>query len=61
LGHFHQLEKSKKYAVNGSLIGWNPYAARIKADFERPQQTFILIDKEWGPTIHAPIRVTDTP
>jgi hypothetical protein len=60
-GHFHQMEKSKKYAVNGSLIGWNPYAARIKADFERPQQTFLLIDKEWGPTIHAPIRVTDKP
>lgn len=61
LGHLHQLEKSKKYAVNGSLIGWNPFAARVKADFERPQQTFMLVDKEWGPSIHAPIRVTEAP
>jgi hypothetical protein len=61
LGHFHQLEKSKSYLVNGSLIGWNAYAARIKADFERPQQAFLLIDKEWGPSVFAPIRVTESP
>jgi len=60
MGHWHQLEKSKSYLVNGSLIGWNAYAARIKADYEIPQQAFLLIDKDWGPSVFAPIRVTDT-
>lgn len=60
LGHFHQLEKSKSYMVNGSLIGYNPYAMRIKADYETPQQGFCLIDKEWGASVFSPIRVTDS-
>ena len=61
LGHFHQLEHSKAYIVNGSNIGYGPYSLRVKADFERPQQAFALIDSEWGKTITAPIRVTKNP
>lgn len=54
-GHFHQRKDGGNFLSNGSLIGWNPFAISIKADFELPQQTFFLVDKKRGKTIVAPI------
>jgi hypothetical protein len=56
-GHFHQMISMKNFVCNGSLVGYNAYAMSIKAEYERPQQTFFLIDKEKGKSIYAPIWV----
>lgn len=47
-GHFHQLKDGGNFITNGSLIGFNSYAIRIKADYEKPKQAFVVIDKERG-------------
>jgi predicted phosphodiesterase len=54
-GHFHQFFDGGNFVVNGSVIGYNPYAIKIKASYESPQQTFFLISKKRGKTIHCPI------
>lgn len=43
-GHFHQSKDGGNFLCNGSLIGFNEFAVSIKADFEKPKQTFFLID-----------------
>lgn len=45
-GHFHQFCVGSNFIVNGSVIGYNPYAISIKAGFERPTQTFCLLNKD---------------
>lgn len=42
-GHYHQLKNGGNFICNGSLIGYNSYAIKIKADFERPFQKFFMI------------------
>lgn len=59
-GHFHQHKDGSKFVSNGSLIGFNPFALSIKADYEPPQQTLLLIDKKRGRTCTWPI-LLDTP
>ena len=54
-GHFHTYMPMSNFVSNGSLIGYNPYALSIKADFERPQQAMFLMDKIRGKTVHMPI------
>jgi hypothetical protein len=59
-GHFHQLQLdtgSYKYVLNGSVVGYNPYAISIKAAYEEPRQAFFLIDSKRGKTVSAPIFV----
>lgn len=56
-GHFHQLRDGGIFVSNGSLIGWSPYSMRIKADYEEPKQTFIVIDNKHGRTFTCPIYV----
>jgi len=54
--HFHQLRDGGNFVCNGSVIGWNEYANSIKADFEKPQQAFFLIDhRRKQKTVMAPI------
>jgi len=55
--HFHQLINMKNFVSNWSLIWYNAYANRIKADYEDPQQSFSLIDKDHWKTVNAPIFV----
>lgn len=43
-GHFHQCRDGGKFVTNGSLVGYNDFALKIKADYEKPKQLFFLID-----------------
>jgi hypothetical protein len=54
-GHFHQMKDGGKFVSNGSLIGYNAFALSIKADYEPPRQTLILIDKKRGRTCIWPV------
>ena len=56
-GHFHQYVPTPRFICNGSLIGFNAYAVSIKCKYERPQQSFFMIDEKYGLTIQAPIIV----
>jgi len=55
MGHWHTRETSRDYVINGSLIGYNEYAEKIKADYEPPQQSFFLIHQKFGKTAEFPI------
>ncbi len=54
-GHFHQTKDGGSFVCNGSLIGYNAFALSIKADFETPKQTLLLVDKKRGRTSTWPI------
>lgn len=44
-GHWHQWGWLRgKYVSNGSLIGMSAFALRIKAEFEAPCQSLIIVD-----------------
>jgi hypothetical protein len=54
-GHFHQFVDHWNWVCCGCLIGMSAYAIRIKADYQPPTQTIIVIDKEHGKTLAMPI------
>ena len=54
-GHFHQMKNGGNFITNGSMIGWNAYAIRIKADFEKPKQAFFMVDKKYFVNLVRPI------
>jgi hypothetical protein len=56
-GHFHQMSDGGDFISNGSLIGYNAYALKIKARFERPRQAFFLVDHKRGKTLSAEVFV----
>ena len=45
-GHYHQFSwlRAGRYVSNGSLIGHSAYAVKIKATYEPPCQSFIVVD-----------------
>lgn len=56
LGHLHQFQQGSNYVCNGSMIGYNAYAAdELKAQYEPPQQAFFVIDAKRGMTRAVPI------
>lgn len=57
LGHWHSRQIGQDYVVNGSLVGYNEYAERIKADFEHPLQCFFIIHSKYGKTAEFSIRL----
>lgn len=57
IGHWHQLAHFKKIRVNGSLVGWNEYAAISNFEYEPPQQDLFLVTPEHGVTTSWPIFV----
>ncbi len=57
--HFHQYTDLGKWFCNGSLIGYNAFAVSIKAEYEEPQQGFLIIDEKRGRTHRAPIFVDE--
>jgi hypothetical protein len=59
MGHFHQLSDLGNVVVNGSLIGYSPYAVSINAPYEPPQQAFFLVDPDHGKCMSTPIWVEE--
>lgn len=56
IGHWHQLLDIGEAVVNGSLCGYNAFAMFIKARYQRPAQTFFLINKKHNfKIVHRPI------
>ena len=55
IGHWHQRLSGKDFCLNGSLIGYSNYSEWIKADYERPQQSFCIIHPKYGRTADFPI------
>lgn len=56
-GHHHRQRDGSDFLSNGSLIGFNAYAVRIKARYEPPRQVFTVIDNKRGRTMTCPIYV----
>jgi len=55
-GHWHTRFDGGNFVCNGCLIGYNAYAVSIKASFEKPSQTFFLVNKKFmDKTMVAPI------
>lgn len=55
-GHLHWYNDHTRFVSNGSLIGRNDFAVRIKAPFEKPSQSFFLINKNHNTkSIVAPV------
>lgn len=55
-GHWHQfLYNYPKWISCGSLIGYSEYSVAIKAEFQHPTQTCIVIDPRYGITLCMPI------
>lgn len=59
VGHFHQYLDMGSITVNGSLIGYSPFALRIAAEYEEPAQAFFLIDSKRGKCMATPIWVAE--
>jgi hypothetical protein len=54
--HYHNLSyPTTRSTINGSIVGYDPYAMSIGCSYERPMQSFQLMDFKRGMTIKAPI------
>ncbi len=59
-GHWHTFSVSyPKWISCGSLIGYSEYSLWIKAKFQHPTQTFIVLDADYGLVRTDPIFLTD--
>lgn len=55
-GHFHQRINASNFVCNSSLIGYNDFAVRIKAAFQKPSQSFFTVTRKWlSKTMETPI------
>lgn len=61
LGHWHQLIQLQRLIVNGSLKGYDEYAASGNFGFERPQQALWITHPEHGITFSMPVHVDKAP
>jgi hypothetical protein len=59
LGHWHQLIQLQRLIVNGSLKGYDEYAAANNFSFEQPQQALWLTHSERGITFSMPVHVEE--
>jgi hypothetical protein len=59
LGHWHQLIQLQRLIVNGSLKGYDEYAASGNFGYEPPQQALWLTHSERGITFSMPVQVED--
>jgi transposase-like protein len=59
LGHWHQLIQLQRLIVNGSLKGYDEYAAANNFGFEQPQQALWLTHSERGITFSMPVHVDE--
>lgn len=58
-GHWHRYSALPNLVINGSLIGFGPYAQHIGASYEEPVQAFFLMDSERGAIFDTPIWVRE--
>lgn len=47
-GHYHQWKEDYGWLCNGSLIGYNAFALSIKAEFQPPFQSWVVMDADRG-------------
>jgi len=52
LGHFHQSIYNKQFCVNGSIVGYSPYAMGNGCDYEAPQQAMVILNSKRGFTAY---------
>ncbi len=56
MGHWHDFSvPNTRTVLNGSLKGWDAYAAENGFPYQPPIQAFFLVDKKRGRTITCPI------
>lgn len=55
LGHLHTYLPTRRYVISGSLVGYNPFAVSLGAEYEPPIQAFFLLDKKRGVSVHIPM------
>ncbi len=55
MGHFHTRLDLSDVSVNGSMIGITAYSMQHHYPPEPRQQSFFMIDSEYGKTISAPV------
>lgn len=54
-GHFHQYIHTDQLIINGSIKGYDEYAASMNFTFERPQQAMWINHPDHGMTMRMPI------
>lgn len=59
-GHWHKRMISNRLRGNGSLIGYNEYAAQGNFGFELPLQNFWMTHADHGITFDAPLLAEET-
>lgn len=59
MGHWHQLRYLKSIIVNGSLVGYNEYAAKNHFDFEVPKQALWITHPVRGLTFQEEVFAED--
>jgi hypothetical protein len=55
MGHWHTFTPNRRFIVNGSMIGFNPYAQWCGFSYEEPIQTLFYIEKQHGLTAIEPL------
>ena len=50
-GHYHTSKDDAWWVSNGSLMGYNPFSVAIKAEYETPSQSLILVNAKRGKII----------
>lgn len=60
-GHFHTYSPGDRIIGNGSLCGYNQYAADNNFGFEDPKQAMWITHPQHGITFHIPVFVNETP
>jgi len=58
LGHWHTNLSGEDYRMSGSIIGYNEFCIRIKAQFQLPSQAFELQHPRYGATGAFPLIVS---
>lgn len=59
MGHWHQYWHGKNIIVGGTMKGYDEYAYVSNFEPEPPLQAFWITDPEHGPTIAAPVHVSN--
>lgn len=55
LGHWHGFEDNWRFIINGCLCGYSDFSLQIKADYQPPTQTLIMMSKKHGKVAALPL------